>query len=111
MLRSGTSIGTNVSEASGVISKADFSGKISIAYNVFLETRYWLSFVSRTCFIENQMNESLYIDADQIGKILFATLKTQESNQLLMRTEQLSAIPLYRYYLMSVIHYSLFIGY
>ncbi len=33
ILRSGTSIGANISEANGAISKADFSNKISIAYN------------------------------------------------------------------------------
>ncbi len=32
LLRSGTSIGANVSEANGAISKADFSSKISVAY-------------------------------------------------------------------------------
>lgn len=31
-LKSGTSIGANVEEAEGAISKADFSNKISIAY-------------------------------------------------------------------------------
>ncbi|HDN27804.1 MAG TPA: four helix bundle protein [Thioploca sp.] len=32
LLRSGTSIGANIAEANGAISKADFSAKISIAY-------------------------------------------------------------------------------
>jgi four helix bundle protein len=32
LIRSGTSIGANISEANGAISKADFSNKISIAY-------------------------------------------------------------------------------
>ncbi len=31
LLRSGTSIGANLSEANGAISKADFSAKVSIA--------------------------------------------------------------------------------
>ncbi len=33
LLRSGTSIGANITEANGAISPADFSAKISIAYN------------------------------------------------------------------------------
>jgi len=33
LVRCGTSIGANISEANGAISKADFSNKISIAYN------------------------------------------------------------------------------
>lgn len=40
LLRSGTSIGANLSEANGAISKADFSSKVSIAYKECLETKY-----------------------------------------------------------------------
>ena len=40
MLRSGTSIGANISEANGAISTADFSSKISIAYKESLEVKY-----------------------------------------------------------------------
>ena len=43
LLRCGTSIGANVAEANGAISKADFSAKISIAYKECLETKYWLN--------------------------------------------------------------------
>jgi four helix bundle protein len=32
LLRSGTSIGANIAEANGAISKAEFSAKVSIAY-------------------------------------------------------------------------------
>ena len=38
LLKSGTSIGANIAEANGAISKADFSAKISIAYKECLET-------------------------------------------------------------------------
>ena len=47
LLRCGTSIGANVAEANGAISKADFSSKISIAYKESLETKYWLSMLKR----------------------------------------------------------------
>ncbi len=43
LLKCGTSIGANVAEANGAISKADFSAKISIAYKESLEVKYWLS--------------------------------------------------------------------
>ena len=43
LLRSGTSVGANIVEANGAISKADFSAKISIAYKECLESKYWLS--------------------------------------------------------------------
>ena len=37
VLRSGTSIGANIAEANGAISQADFSAKISIAYNYLIQ--------------------------------------------------------------------------
>jgi four helix bundle protein len=43
LLRSGTSVGANIMEANGAISKADFSAKMSIAYKECLESKYWLS--------------------------------------------------------------------
>ena len=42
VLRSGTSIGANIVEANGTISKDDFSANMSIAYKEVLETKYWL---------------------------------------------------------------------
>ena len=40
VLRSGTSIGANIVEGNGAISKDDFSAKMSIAYKEALETKY-----------------------------------------------------------------------
>lgn len=82
LLRSGTAIGANVSEANGAISKSDFSAKISIAYKECLETKYWLSLLKDTGYIENNAFESIYNDADEIGKILFSILKTTRINLL-----------------------------
>ena len=81
LLRSGTSIGANLAEANGAISKADFSNKISIAYKECLETKYWLSLLKDTDFIEETTFESIYSDADEIAKILFTTLKTSRINK------------------------------
>ena len=75
MLRSGTSIGANIAEASGAISEAEFSSKISIAYKECLETKYWLSLLKDTDYISQKSFESMYNDADEIGKILFSILK------------------------------------
>ena len=76
LLKSGTSINTNISEANGAISKSDFSNKISIAYKECLETKYWLSILKDTSFIEEKLYESIYREADEIGKILFSILKS-----------------------------------
>jgi len=76
LLRSGTSIGANIAEANGAISKSDFSAKISIAYKECLETKYWLSLLKDTNFIEESVFQSIFEDADELGKILLSILKT-----------------------------------
>ena len=76
LLRCGTSIGANVTEANGAISDADFSAKISIAYKECLETKYWLNLLHDTDFITPKMFESMFADADELGKMLFTTLRS-----------------------------------
>ncbi|MEM8828642.1 MAG: four helix bundle protein [Cyanobacteria bacterium P01_G01_bin.19] len=75
LLKSGTSIGANIAEANGAISKADFSAKISIAYKECLETKYWLSLLKDTGYFDIKSFDSIYQDADEIGRILFSILK------------------------------------
>ncbi len=76
LLRSGTSIGANVAEANGAISKADFSAKISIAYKESLETKYWLSLLKDSDFLLVEDFEILFNEADELSKILFSILKS-----------------------------------
>ena len=76
LLRCGTSIGANVAEANGAISKADFSAKISIAYKESLETKYWLSLLKDSDFIGVEEFNSLLLEADELSKILFSILKS-----------------------------------
>ncbi len=75
LLKSGTSIGANISEANGAISEADFSSKISISYKECLETKYWLSLLKETEYIDSLEFKSLYEKADELAKILFSILK------------------------------------
>ncbi len=81
MLRSGTSIGANISEANGAVSKADFSNKISIAYKECLETKYWLSLLKDTDYINEKTFRSIHCDADELARILFAILKKTRIDQ------------------------------
>ena len=76
LLRCGTSIGANVTEANGAISDADFSAKMSIAYKECLETKYWLHLLHDTDFITPRMFKSMFDDADELGKMLFTTLRS-----------------------------------
>ncbi len=76
LLRCGTSIGANIAEANGAISKADFSAKISIAYKETLETKYWINLLRDTDYLDKKTHQSIFTDADELGKILFSILKT-----------------------------------
>ena len=75
-LRSGTSIGANIAEANGAISRADFSLKISFAYKESLETKYWLSLLKETGYLSERAFVSLCKDADELSRILFSILRT-----------------------------------
>ena len=76
VLRSGTSIGANIVEANGAISKDDFSAKMSIAYKEALETIYWLDLLKDSGYLESKGYDELYQEADEISRMLFAVLKS-----------------------------------
>lgn len=76
ILRSGTSIGANVEEADGGISKSDVSNKISISYKEAKETHYWLRLLKETNYLSENLFNSLIQDCNEICKILFSILKT-----------------------------------
>jgi len=81
LLRSGTSIGANISEANGAISKADFSAKISIAYKESLETKYWLNLLKDSDYLDSEKANSMISDADELSRIMFSILKTTRINK------------------------------
>ncbi len=80
LLRCGTSIGANLAEANGAISTADFSSKVSISYKECLETKYWLTLLKDTHFIDDESFLSIFSECDEIAKILFSILKTTRIN-------------------------------
>lgn len=83
LLRSGTSIGANIAEANGAISKADFSSKISIAYKESLETKYWLKLLNESDYLPFETTSLLLEKADELSRIMFSILKsTRIKNEL-----------------------------
>lgn len=76
LLRCGTSIGANVSEAQKAQSKADFYSKMSIALKETNETLYWIKLLYRTEFLDEAQYNSLQADATEILYILTAICKT-----------------------------------
>ncbi len=80
ILRCGTSIGANVEEAIGGISKADFIHKLSIAYKESRETEYWLRLFEKTDLIDVKMYESMFKDNKEISKILYSIIRTSKKS-------------------------------
>ncbi len=100
ILRSGTSVGANVEEAIGGISKSDFSHKISIAYKEARETHFWLRLLYATEYINKDMYDSLIQDCNENCKILYAILNTSRIKKLKIATVIIAAL---------IVHYSLLI--
>lgn len=75
LLRSGTSVGANVEEAIGGVSKPDFKAKLGTAYKEARETKYWLRLLHATDYLTDKEFESIFNDSDELGKILFTIIK------------------------------------
>lgn len=76
LVRSGTSIGANVSEAQEAVSKQDFIYKISLAVKESLETQYWLDIIEKSDLLVNlDKIKPLKNECDEITKILRTILK------------------------------------
>ncbi|MDZ8106151.1 MAG: four helix bundle protein [Nostoc sp. DedQUE12a] len=79
LLRSATSIGANVEEASGGQSRKDFLAKMYIAYKEARETKYWLRLLQKSNLVNIDLtNELMY--ADEIIPILSSIVKTTEDS-------------------------------
>lgn len=80
LLRSGTSIGANVEEATGGQSKKDYIAKISISYKEARETKYWLNLLTATNYLDEKLSKSLLDDVEELCKILSSILLTTKQN-------------------------------
>lgn len=80
MLKSGTSIGANVSEAERGQSKADFNAKMNIALKEANETHYWLRLLYATRYLTDKEFLSIEKDINEIISILVAICKKTNMN-------------------------------
>ncbi len=78
LLRCGTSIGANVSEAQRGQSKPDFYAKIAISLKEANEARYWIRLLHATEYLSNKEYKSLDSDINEIISILVAICNTKE---------------------------------
>ena len=80
LLRSGTSIGANISEALSAESTADFIHKLSISQKELNETQYWLTLLQKTEYISEKQYESIQQDCEDIRKMLISIIITSKKN-------------------------------
>jgi len=77
LLRSATSIGANVEEASAASSKKDFAYKMSISSREARESKYWLRLLNESDLVEVELNEYL-LDVEELIRILTAIVKSSQ---------------------------------
>ncbi len=80
LLRSGTSIGANITEAQSAVTKKDFINKLGIALKESKETDYWLRLFVATDLIDEKEYKSMHNDALSIIKLLTAIIKSAKTN-------------------------------
>lgn len=80
IVRSGTSVGANVSEGQFAQSKADFLTKMTIALKEANETRYWLKRLFAFGSLSEKEFESIITDNEEIISILTIITKTTREN-------------------------------
>ncbi|MBT8272185.1 MAG: four helix bundle protein [Bacteroidia bacterium] len=78
LLKSGTSIGANVEEAIGGISKRDFRAKMSISYKEARETHYWLRLLKDTDYISQNEFNDYEKELSSILKILYKIIESSK---------------------------------
>lgn len=75
LLRSGTSIGANVTEAHYAQSRPDFISKMSIALKEAAETTYWLELLNGSGYLSDYEHSEAYNSCLSILKMLTAIVK------------------------------------
>ena len=78
IVASGTSIGALIREAEHAESMKDFLHKLNIGLKEANESIYWLDLLYATDFINRKMYESLKFDAEELLKLLIASVKTSK---------------------------------
>ncbi len=79
LVRSGTSVGSNVEEANGGCSEKDFLVKINIAYKEARETQYWLRLLGDSELLDRNDSDSILNDCAEILRLSGTIVKTMRN--------------------------------
>jgi four helix bundle protein len=81
LLRSGTSIGANISEAQSAETRNDFAHKMGIAAKEIRETEYWLNLLHDGEFIMPEQFKSIRQDCQELLRIMNSIILTTRQTQ------------------------------
>ncbi len=84
VLKSGTSIGANVSESIYAESAPDFVHKLQIAQKEACETRYWIELLHRTEYLNDALYMSLKNEVEELLKMLTSIITTTKKRNSLL---------------------------
>jgi len=76
LLRSGTSIGANISEAQFASSKREFTRYYQISLKSCNETLYWLDLINDSKIIKDTDLDNLIELCSELGRLLNSSIKT-----------------------------------
>ena len=81
-VRSGTSVGANVSEAQKAQTKKEFIAKMSIASKEANEVCYWIRLMTETGYLDGTKSKELISLAEELVRILTSIVKTSQEKTL-----------------------------
>lgn len=81
IIKSATSIGANIHEASYASSKADFINKLYIALKECAETEYWLELLQGCNAITTECARALLQECGVIRRMLVKSITTAKDNE------------------------------
>ena len=76
LLRSGTSIGANISESKNAQSRNDFINKLNVALKEGDETEYWLTLLYKAEILDKRSYDSIHADCAELIRLLTSIIKT-----------------------------------
>jgi four helix bundle protein len=81
LIRSATSVGANLQESQGGLTKKEFIHKLNISYREAKESKYWIKLIIDSQLKNKPQEESflkLYNDGDEICKIIYTIIKSSK---------------------------------
>lgn len=76
LLRSGTSVGANIAEAQFGNSRSDFVSKLHISLKETNESIYWIRLLKETELLTENKANILILQAEEIKRMIIASLNT-----------------------------------